>query len=621
VVPTWPRLLGDWRARWLVVFARLKDGVTVAQAKASADVLYRQLLEEDFKTIKAPSERLRTRFLQKTLDFLPGGRGTSPFRDSSKTPLLVLMGMVGLVLLIACANVANLLLARASSRQKEVALRLALGASRGRLMRQLLVESLLLSALGGLVGMVFAAWTGDFLLRALPFEEATRVFTSEPDLRVGLFALGLSVATGLLFGLAPALQATRPQVFPTLKNETTSVASSGAPVRFRKGLVVAQIALSLLLLIGAGLFARSLANLRGLNPGFVPENLLTFSLDPALNGYSVERRLAVLKEIQEDIAAEPGVTAASLAAEPLMTNSNSSSTIHVEGYAAKDDEDMNPNFNKVGPAFFETMGITRVAGREFTDADGAEAPKVAVVNETFARYFFGDKDPVGRRFGLGRRGKEGNEITIVGLVRDGKTSSLREKPLRFVYVPYPQDERVGQMTFYVRSTLDSTVLARRMRAVISRVDTTLPVTDLKTMPAQIRESLFVERLVAGLAAAFGFVAMALAGIGLYGVMSYAVSLRTREIGIRVALGAERRTVLAMVLEEVAILTVIGVAIGLPVGYGLARLVESQLFGIAAWDPFTLAAATATLVTAALLAGYLPAARATRVDPVVALRYE
>jgi predicted permease len=620
VIPTWLRGVGDWRARWLVVFARLKDGVSAAQAKASADVLYRQLLEEDFKTIKAPSERLRTRFFQKTLEFLPGGRGTSPFRDSSKTPLLVLMGMVGLVLLIACANVANLLLARASSRQKEVALRLALGASRGRLVRQLLVESLLLSAVGGLVGVVFAAWTGDFLLRALPFEEATRVFTSEPDLRVGLFALGLSVATGLLFGLAPALQATRPQVFPTLKNETTSVASSGAPVRFRKGLVVAQIALSLLLLIGAGLFARSLANLRGLNPGFEPEHLLTFSLDPALNGYPVERRVALLKEIQNDIAAEPGVTSVSLAAEPLMTNSNSSSTIHVEGYAAKDDEDMNPNFNKVGPNFFETLGITRIAGREFTDADGAAAPKVAVVNETFARYFFGDQDPVGRRFGLGRRG-DGNEITIVGLVRDGKTASLREKALRFVYVPYPQDERVGQMTFYVRSPLEPTVLARRMRAVVARADTTLPVTDLKTMPAQVRESLFVERLVAGLAAAFGFVAMALAGIGLYGVMSYAVSLRTREIGIRVALGAERRAVLAMVLEEVAVLTAIGVAIGLPVGYGLGRVVESQLFGIQAWDPLTLAAATASLMAAALLAGYLPAARATRVDPVVALRYE
>jgi predicted permease len=620
IIPTWPRGVGDWRVRWLMVQARLKDGVTHAQAKAGIDVLYRQLLEEDFKTIKSPSERFRTQFFQRTIDVLPGGNGASALRDGAKTPLVVLMAMVGLLLLIACANVANLLLARASSRQKEVALRLALGASRGRLVRQFLVESLVLSTLAGVVGMVVAVWTGDLLLRALPFEQAASIFRPEPDARVGLFALGLSLITGVLFGLAPALQTTRPQVFPTLKNESTSVASGGAPVRFRKGLVVAQIALSLLLLIGAGLFTRSLANLRALDPGFQPERLLAFGLDPALNGYSFERRVAVLQQVQEDLEAEPGVTAVSLAAEPLMTDSNTSSTVRVEGYEAKDDEDMNPNFNYVGPRFFETLGITRIAGREFTNQDALSAPKVAVVNETFARYFFGDKDPIGRRFGLGRRA-EGFDFTIVGLVRDGKAGSLREKPLRFVYAPHTQNPRVGAMTFYVRSPLEPTALADRVRAVVARIDTTLPVTDLKTMQAQIRESLFVDRLVAGLAAAFGLVAMALAAIGLYGVMSYAVSLRTREIGIRVALGAERRAVLKMVLGEVVALTAIGIAIGLPVGYGLGRLVESQLFGIQARDPLTLAAATATLVGAALLAGYMPAARATRVDPVIALRYE
>jgi predicted permease len=620
VIPTWPRAAGDWRVRWLMVQARLKDGVTRAQAKAEIDVLYRQLLEEDFKTIKTPSERFRTRFFEKTVDVLPGAHGTSSLRDDSRTPLALLMAMVGLVLLIACANVANLLLARASSRQKEVALRLALGASRRRIVRQLLVESLVLAGVGGLVGMVFAIWTGDVLLRALPFEEASRVFTAEPDARVGAFALGLSVVTGLLFGLVPALQATRPQVFPTLKNESTAVASGGAPARFRKGLVVAQIALSLLLLVGAGLFSRSLANLRALDPGFEPQSLLAFGIDPALNGYSLERRLAILQQVQQDLEAEPGVASASLAAEPLMTDSNTSSTVRVEGYEPKEDEDMNPNFNYVGPRFFETLGITRVSGRDFSDADALSAPKVAVVNETFARYFFGDQDPIGRRFGLGRR-SQGFDFTIVGLVRDGKASSLREKPRRFVYAPFTQNERVSGMTFYVRSTLDPSALAGRVRAVVGRADSTLPVTSLKTMQTQIRESLFVDRLVAGLAAAFGVVAMALAAIGLYGVMSYAVTLRTREIGIRVALGAERRTVLGMVLAEVGTLTAVGVAIGLPVAYGLGRLVESQLFGIHAGDPLTLAAATATLAGAAFLAGYLPAARATRVDPVVALRYE
>jgi predicted permease len=281
---------------------------------------------------------------------------------------------------------------------------------------------------------------------------------------------------------------------------------------------------------------------------------------------------------------------------------------------------MNPNFNYVSPGFFSTTGIPLVAGREFADGDAKDTPQVAIVNETFAKYFYGDKDPIGRTFGLGRRAEKYG-ITIVGLVRDSKAGSLREKPLRFVYLPYTQAEDVGGMTFYVRSRLDSTLLAGRVRAVVGQEDATLPVTDVKTMRAQIRESLFVERMVAALSAAFGLLATLLAAVGLYGVMSYAVSLRTREIGIRVALGAERRTVLLMVLREVAVLALVGVAIGLPGAYGLGRLVASQLYGLSARDPLTFGVATVTLLGAALLAGYLPAARATRVDPLVALRYE
>ena len=392
-----------------------------------------------------------------------------------------------------------------------------------------------------------------------------------------------------------------------------------APFRFRKGLVVAQIALSLLLLIGAGLFTRSLLNLRSLDPGFEPERLLAFSVDPSLNGYDVPRRLAVFQAIQEEIGAEPGVRSVSMAEEALMTNSNSSSTVKVEGYEAKEGENMNPNFNGVGPGFFSTLGIPVVAGRDFTGQDQLKAPKVAIVSETFARYFFGDKDPVGRRFGLGRTGTI--DIEIVGLVKDGKAASLREQPLRFVYLPYTQDATVGGMTFYVRSTVLPGALGPRVRQVVQKVDSTLPVTDLKTMSEQIRESLFVERMVATLSAAFGFLAPLLAAVGLYGVMSYTVSLRTREIGVRVALGAERRTLVLMVMKEVIVLALLGIALGLPSGYGLGRLVESELFGMSARDPLTFAAATATLLLAALFSGYVPAARATRVDPMVALRYE
>jgi predicted permease len=314
------------------------------------------------------------------------------------------------------------------------------------------------------------------------------------------------------------------------------------------------------------------------------------------------------------------VDAAAAAQEPLMTNSDTSSTIRVEGYEPKEDEDMNPNFNYVSPGFFSTVGVPLLSGRDFADTDVAGAPQVAIVNETFAKHFFKDKDPIGQHIGLGRRGKE-NPIAIVGLVHDSKASNLREKPKRFVFIPYAQAEEIGQLTYYVRGRLDPAVLGNRVRALVREADAGLPVTEMKTMQAQIRESLFVDRMVAALSAAFGFLATLLAAIGLYGVMSYAVSLRTREIGIRVALGAERRTVLMMVLREVAVLALIGVAIGLPSGYGLGRIVESQLFGLRAHDPLTFAVATVTLLLAALLAGYVPAARATRVDPLVALRYE
>jgi len=622
VLPTWPadRGIGDWRTAFLTVIGRLKKDVSREQASASLNVLYGQLLREDLATVKTPSDRFRVAFLQKRLELRPGGRGPSGLRDESETPLIVLMGMVGLVLLIACANVANLLMARATSRQKEIAVRLALGASRRRLVRQLLVESVAFSLAGGLLGIGFAVWTATLMLNAVPSARAGQVLSADPDLRVALFALALSLLTGLVFGLVPALQATRPQLAPTLKNESAAVAGGTAPFRLRKGLVVAQVALSLLLLIGSGLFTRSLINLRALNPGFQPERLLTFSVDPALSGYETARSLAFFKRLQDDLVTEPGVDSAGAAREPLMTNSDTSSTVRVEGYEPREDEDMNPNFNYVSPGFFSTVGVTLVSGRDFADTDVAAAAPVAIVNETFAKYFFKDKDPIGQHIGLGRRGKDA-PITIVGLVRDSKASSLREKPKRFVFVPYTQAEEAGQMTYYVRARLDPTLLGNRVRALVREADAGLPVTDMKTMQAQIRESLFVDRMVAALSAAFGLLATMLAAIGLYGVMSYAVSLRTREIGIRVALGAERRTVLIMVLREVAILALIGIAIGLPSGYGLGRLVESQLYGLTARDPLTFAVATVTLLLSALLAGYVPAARATRVDPLVALRYE
>jgi len=621
VQPTWGKRIGEWRSRWLIAMARLKDGVTLEQARAEANVVYAQLLQEDLAHIEAPSESMKAQFLKKSLVLMPGGRGTSGLRDQSGTPLLVLMGMVGLVLLIACANVASLLLTRASARQKEIAVRLALGASRLRLVRLHLVESLVLAFAGGLVGLQLAYWVGEALIRALPYQDATRTLSAAPDWRIGLFTLGLAVLTGVGFGLVPAVRASQTDLAPALKSEAAAVVGGTGHFRLRKGLVVAQVALSLLLLIGAGLFTRSLMNLRGLDPGFKAERLFAFSVDPALSGQDFKQRVATLNRIQDELSGEPGVSSAAAAEVALLTDSNSSSTVRVDGYESKEGESMNPNFNYVTPGFFTTLGIPLVAGRDVAESDQLAAPKVAVVNEVFARYFFKDQNPIGRRFGLGRRKEKGYDIEIVGVVCDGKAASMREEPRRFVYVPFMQEPNVGGLTYYVRASVEPVSFGAQLRKAVARVDPTLPITDLKTMQAQIGESLFVERMVALLSAAFGLLATVLAAIGLYGVMSYAVTMRTREIGLRVALGADRRAVLSLVLREVAILAAIGIAIGLPGGFGLGKLIESQLFGLSARDPLTFGVATLALVATAFVAGLIPAVRAARVDPMTALRYE
>jgi len=617
ILPTWRRGIHDWRTRWLTPMARLRDGVSLPEARAGVNVLYRQLLQKDLESIDSRSESFRERFAAKELLVLEGGRGVSGLRHQSRTPLLVLMGMVGLVLLIACANVASLFLARASSRRREIALRVALGASRMKLVRQLLTESVILALAGGALGTIFAIWTGDALLRSLPYENAPRIFAAEPDLRVAFFTFLVSLVTGLAFGTVPALSSTGPDVAQTLKNEVGTLASRSSG-RFRRGLVVAQVALSLLLLIGAGLFVRSLSNLGGIDPGFEPGRILTFSVDPSLNGYELGRRMEVVARIREEIAAEPGVRSVSLAELGLMTGSNSSSTVKVEGYEAKEDEDMNPDLNGVAPEFFSTLGIPLLSGRDFTEGDDLEASRVAVVNEAFARYFFGDDDPIGRRFSFGR---DDAQVAIVGVAGNGRSMSLREEPERFLYLPYTQSADLGGVTFYVRAALDPVALGPRIREAVARVDSALPVTDLKTMNRQIEESLFVERMVAALSVAFGGLATLLAAVGLYGLLSYTVAARTRELGIRVALGAQRSGVLLMVLREVAILALFGIGIGLPAGFFFGRLVESELYGLSARDPITIGLATFVLLLTAALAGYIPAARASRVDPMVALRYE
>jgi predicted permease len=629
VTPTWNDL-DNRRTRWLSIIGRLKPGMTADAAKVRLDVLYQQINEHELTAVPAfasASQRFRDNFRTKKLTLHHASQGLSDLRQSVETPLFVLMAMVGLVLLIACANVANLLLSRASARQKEVAVRLALGAGRRRLIRQTMTESLVLAAAGGIVGIVLSIWVGDLLLGVMPFESVTRSLSTEPDIRVGLFTAGLALTTAVVFGLIPALQASKPELNRTLREEAGNLSGGTKHARFRKGLVVAQVALSMLLVAGAGLFARSLYNLKTLDTGFQVDNLITFNIDPALNGYDQTRIKRFYEQALQDIRQIPGVQSASLAQVAALTGNASSRTIQVQGYEPKPDENLNPWTNEVATDYFRTMGMPLIAGREFTERDLAGAPLVAIVNESFAKYFFGDQNPIGRRFGF-RVLNNPAAIEIVGVVRDSLYADMRQgttednQTPRFAYIPYQQSEELNEMTFYVRAAGSAAAaLPDQLRQTIRRADAAMPVYSMRSMERTVDEALFNERMLALLSASFGLLATVLAAIGLYGVMSYTVSRRTREIGIRIALGAERTTVVWMVLREVALLTLVGIGLGVPGALGLSRYVRSQLYGIEPSDPMTLMIAATTLAAVALFAGYLPARRAAAVQPVRALRYE
>ena len=629
ITPTWDDL-DNRRSRWVTVIGRLKPGVSIETARAQLDVTYKQINAEELESVPAfvaASQTFKDRFRAKALAVEAAGKGLSGLRRGFSTPIAVLMGMVGLVLLIACANVASLLVARAAARQKEIGLRLALGASRARIVRQTLFESTLLSLAGGLVGLVLSVWVSELLIGLLPADASGTTLSATPDLRVGLFTLGVSLVTAVVFGLAPALQTSKPDMNRTLREEAGSVSSGASHARLRKGLVVVQVALSMLLVAGAGLFARSLFNLKHLSPGFDTGALVSFAISPELNGYDQPRLKQLYQSLQEDLGQVTGARGASMAAEPVLSDSVSSRTVQVQGYQTKPDENMNPWTNEVAPDYFRTMGIPLVLGREFTDRDGADAPLVGIVNETFAKYYFGSENPIGRRFGW-RVLNDAGAIEIVGVVKDSLHGTMREgsskdnEVRRFVYTPLQQSTELTGMTMYVRAEPGREPdLIQRVRDAVRKRDAGLPVYNVTTMDRTIDEAVFTERMLAVLSAAFGLLATLLAAVGLYGLMSYTVARRTREIGIRIALGAERRTVVWLVLREVVVLVAIGLAIGVPAALGLSRLVSSQLFGLSARDPLTLMLAVAVLAIVGAAAGYLPARRAASVEPVRALRYE
>ena len=612
---------GDRRVRWVQVFARLKPGYATESARAQLQVLFHQIREYEstLPDTKDWTPYDRAQFLRGTINIDRAATGYSDLRNGASTALIVLMSMVGLVLLIACANVANLLIARAFARQKEIAVRLSLGASRGQLVRQLLIESLVLSSAGGLVGIGLAMAMTRGLLSLIPSEGNPLLISPKPDLRILLFALGLTLVTSLMFGLVPALRASRPDLFATLKDVAGSVVGRGGSLLLRKGLVAAQVALSFLLLFGAGLFVRSLQNLEAADTGFRGlDNLVTFQLAPALNGYDDPRTMHFYQELQARLSAIPGVKAASLAVVPVLSGDEWDSTTSVEGHQAKDGEDMQAFMNALLPGYFQTMGTPILQGRDFDRRDIKEHSRVAIVNERFARHFFGDKSAIGRHLGRGDGPGTKLDIEIVGVVGDALYEGPREGVHRQVFVP---DWGNNSVAFYVRAALGSRTLYAAVRNEVKNLDPAMPVYALKTVAGQLDDTLLAERFIALLSAGFGLLATLLATVGLYGVMAFAVGRRTRELGLRMALGARPGSVIWLVMREVLVLLAIGLAIGVPAAIGLGRLVSAQLYGIKATDPAIAVACTVLLIVVAAVAGWIPAQRASRIDPILALRYE
>jgi predicted permease len=620
IVPEWEWVrMSDERTRWVQVFARLKPGFTPETAQGPLQGLFTQIRQHEMTLPGAKNWNafLRERFMQGRLNVEKADVGYSPLRNDFSTALMVLMAMVGLVLLIACANVANLLIARGFMRQREIAVRLSLGATRGQLVRQLLTESVLLSLIGGAIGIGLSVALTQGLIALIP-QQQPLLIQPTPDLRILSFTFGLTLFTGIVFGLLPALKASNPDQWATLKDTVGGIAGTGGSLFLRKGLVAAQVALSFLLLFGAGLFVRSLQNLQTTDTGLQMDNLVTFRLSPALSGYDNPRTVNLYNELLERLRSTPGIVSASHASVALLAGDEWDSTTSVEGHQAKDGEDMQAFMNALSPGYFDTMGIKLLDGRDFRASDiTQDNPKIAIVNQKFAQHFFKDKSAVGRRLGRGLGPETKLDIEIIGVVQDSLYEGPREGVRRQVFWP----GNGGSATFYVRTTEPSSSAFNVIRSEVKRLDAGMPVYDVKTVQGQLDETLLTDRLIALLSAGFGLLATALASIGLYGVMAFIVARRRKEIGLRLALGAEPSGVLWIVMREVLILLTIGLAVGVPSAIGLGRYVSSQLYGIQPNDPWMATGTVLLLTVVSAAAGFIPATRASRIDPILALRYE
>ncbi len=606
------------RIAFLNLIGRLRPGVPAASAQAEMDVLFHQFTAANYV---GGDTDARDALMQMRIVATPAENGVSPLRTRYSLPLFILMSAAALVLLIACANIANLLLARAAGRRKEIAVRMSVGAARGRLVRQLLTESLLLAALGGAGGVLIAFWGRHLLLGLASIDATTLSLDAGLDLRMLGFSAAASLLTALLFGVVPALQATRVDVGSHLKGGRGTLAGAGegrGRLPMGKVLVVAQVSLSLLLLIGAGLFLRSLDNLNQVQPGFARDHLLLVRINPRLLGLGDAQQANLYQRLLDRAAALPGVRSASLSLYQLVSGSGRTSSALIPGYTPRKGESTDVQVVVVTPAYFQTVGMKLLAGRELGAQDRSGSASVAVVNEAMARHFYPPGPVIGRRFGLSKRD---DETAIVGVVRDARINSVKEqKAPMTVFLPVAQaSEALNDLE--IRTTGDPAPVAASLRQVLHEVEPNLPIVKIATVQQAIDTSLGGDQAVARLTAIFGGLALALAGIGLYGVMAYGVARRTSEIGLRMALGAQRASILGLVLRETMLLSALGIAVGLPAALLAAPLAKSQLFGLSASDPLTVGLATVVMILVSTLTGLLPAQRAANVDPMVALRAE
>jgi predicted permease len=623
ITPDWDGLK-DRRFYWIELVGRLKPGITIEQATAEINVPYRQQLEKDIAAWPPVSADFLQQSRARKIVLKPGQFGRGSLREGALRPFSLLMALAGVVLLVCCANLANLQLARATTRTRETGVRLALGATRRRLLRQHLTESCAMAMAGGLLGLALGYWSLRAILALIPPSQTTPGFlVSTLDSRVLLFSGCATFVAVVLFGLFPALQGSKPVLAQALKEQIEHGTGSGVAKFFRQSMVAAQIAMSLVLLVTAGLLGRTFVNLLRIDLGLQTDHLLTFVLNPKLSQYDDTRTEQFYDQLTERLRSLPGVSLVSAGRVSVLSGSAAGSNVTVEGFQTQDPfgDESQSNLNAVGADYFGTMGVPLLAGREFTDADHRTAPKVAVVNEAFARHFLPNQNAVGRRMRVGGGSQSALDMEIVGVVKDATYSSMRDPTPRVFFTPYKQVERLGPLNYYLRTNVEPEQIAALVRNEVAALDPSLPVGELKTMEAQIEEQLFGERLISQLTTLFAGLATLLASIGLYGVLAYSVSKRTREIGIRMALGAQRGSILSLLLREGFRLATVGIAIGLATSYACTRFIESQLYGVSPRDVTTFVAMTFLFLVVALLACYIPGRRAASIDPAVALRTE